>query len=428
MYRSAINDLLKWKDSPRRKPLILEGARQVGKTWLLQKFGAEHYRNLLYINFEVDKDAREIFDGSFEPERILSRLSIHAETEIIPGETLIVLDEVQEAPRALTALKYFCEDAPEHHIVVAGSLLGISLHQDISFPVGKVNYLRIHPLTFEEFLIAKGNRKLAEALMTRGFDLIRPFHDSLNEMLRTYLVVGGMPEAVKVFLENKSMLGVREVQRDILRDYERDFSKHSSKFDAPKIQEIFDIMPAVLAKENKKFMFGMIKQSARAREYESALLWLTDAGIATRVPRVNKLALPMAAYADNSAFKLFCVDVGLLGCKANLRPEAIYDERELQEFKGALAEQFVFQELFASEQPTYYYSSDDSRVEVDFLADTEQGLKVLEVKSGKNLSSASLNRIMEQYPDLNAIKLSMLPYEEHGKLVNLPLYAAGTIR
>ena len=425
MYRSAIEDLKKWKENKKRKPLIIEGARQVGKTWLLKKFGEEFFENYVYVDLEEDGLAREIFDGSFEPERIVSRLAIHKGVEIVPGKTLIIVDEAQENPRALTALKYFYENSPEYHIIVAGSLLGITLHQDFSFPVGKVETLRINPLTFKEFLIALGKKKLAESLEKKEFELLAPFHESLIELLKVYMVVGGMPEVVETYLEDKTLLNVREVQKRILYDYERDFSKHANKFDVPRITEIFNIVPTVLAKENKKFMFGMIKQSARAREYESALLWLTDAGIATRVNRVKKIAVPLSAYLDLGAFKLFLVDVGLLGCKAGLRPETIYDEKNFAEFKGALAEQFVFQELHSRGRDVFYYSGDDSSLEIDFLIDTEEGLRPIEVKSGKNLASASLKKILEANKDLVAVKFSGLPYMENERIVNMPLYMAG---
>lgn len=425
MYRTAFEDLKKWKASEKRKPLVLDGARQVGKTWLLEKFGEAEYANVAYVNLEKDERASEIFDGSFEPERIVARLALHLNMEILPGETLIVIDEAQQNPRSLMALKYFQEEVPEHHIVVAGSLLGIAIHQGASFPVGKVNHLYIHPLTFREFLIAVGREKLAESLEQRDFDLIRPLHDDLIELWKTYTIVGGMPEAVQAYLKDNSMLSAREVQVDILHDYERDFSKYADKFTTPKIMEIFNIIPSVLAKENKKFMFGMIKASARAREYGAALLWLNRAGVAMRVNRVSKVAQPLSAYLDQGAFKLFCVDVGLLGCKAGLYPEVIYNETEFEEFKGALAEQFVFQELYARGVMPYYYSADDSQAEIDFVVNLGAQLVPIEVKSGKNLAAPSLTNLLKAYPDMTALKFSMLPYAENKQIVNLPIYAAG---
>lgn len=427
MYRRAIEQLEKWQKDPHRKPLVVDGARQVGKTWLLKHFGASHYNKLVYVNLEEDELARQIFDGTFDSGRIISRLAIHTGVEITPGDTLIVIDEAQENARALTVMKYFCESAPEYHLAVAGSLLGISLHKGDSFPVGKVDSLTIYPLTFEEFLIAIGKKRLAEELMARNFDLLIPFHDELNELQKIYTVVGGMPEVVQAYVDDGTMLRVREIQKRIIHDYERDFSKYADKFDAPKILEIFNIIPAVLAKENKKFMFGMIKQSARAREYEAALLWLVNAGIATRVNRVKKVALPLPAYLDMGAFKLFMVDIGLLGCRADLRPETIYNEKTFKEFKGAMAEQFVFQELRARGHNLFYYSADDANTEVDFVMDSTQGLVPIEVKSGKALASASLGRLLEAQPELSAIKFSTLPYKQNAQITNMPLYAAGAL-
>lgn len=427
MYRTALEDLRAWKKSSRRKPLVLDGARQVGKTWLLQKFGAEDYANIAYVNLEKDKGASEIFDDSFDPHRIIARLALHLSMEIKPDETLIVIDEAQQNPRSLTALKYFQEEAPEYHIVVAGSLLGIAIHEGASFPVGKVNHLYIHPLTFGEFLIALGKNGLADAIVHRDFNLIAPLHDELIELWKTYLIVGGMPEAVQSYLDDRSMLSVRNVQIDILHDYERDFSKYADKFTTPKIMEIFNIIPSVLAKENKKFMFGMIKESARAREYDGALLWLNRAGVALRVNRITKVAHPLAAYLDRGTFKLFCVDVGLLSCKAGLYPETIYDEDKFEEFKGALAEQFVFQELYAKEITPYYYSADDSRAEIDFVIGKNAEIVPIEVKSGKNLAATSLTSLLKHNLGMHAIKISALPYTENEQITNLPFYATSTI-
>lgn len=427
MYRAAIEELKRWKDSSRRKPLVVDGARQVGKTWLIRKFGEDEYKNMAYVNLERDELAREIFDGSYEPERIISRLALHLRMDIVADGTLIVIDEAQQNPRALTALKYFQEEAPEYHIVVAGSLLGIAIHEGASFPVGKVNHLNLYPLSFYEFLMAVGEARLADALRGKDFELIAPFHEKLIDYYKTYCIVGGMPEVVQLYLNNRTLLHVREVQEEILHDYERDFSKYADRFTAPKIMEIFDIIPTVLAKENKKFMFGMIKASARAREYDAALLWLTRAGAATKVNRISKVAMPLSAYLDQNAFKLFCVDVGLLGCKAGVPPEAIYDEKTLEEFKGALAEQFVFQEMRAHGIVPFYFSADDSRAEVDFVVQAGTQIVPIEVKSGENLSSPSLNDLLKANSSMKAVKLSTLPFKDNGQVINLPIYAAGVI-
>lgn len=428
LYRTAIEELKRWKNGKNRKPLIIEGARQVGKTSLLKRFGEEFYDNVAYVNLEEDELAKEIFDGDFEPSRIIARLAIRTGVDIKPEKTLIVLDEVQENPRALTALKYFCEEAPEYHVVVAGSLLGLSFHNGVSYPVGKVEYVKVHPLTFVEFLMAVGKKRLAEELQLGNFELIAPFHEEMNDYLKQYMVVGGMPEVVKTFVEDGTMVNVRKIQSRINKDYQNDFSKHADRFDAPKILEIFNTMPAVLAKENKKFMFGMIKSSARAREYEAALLWLVDSEIAVRVNRINKLAVPPAAYLDMNAFKLFSVDVGLLGEKAALNPEMIYNEKAFEEFKGTLAEQFVFQELHAKNLPIYYYSADQSNAEIDFVVGIGDEILPIEVKSGGNLSSVSLTRALEENKELRAVKFSMLPYQENERMINAPLYATTIIK
>lgn len=427
MYRKAIEELRKWKSNQRRKPLVVDGARQVGKTWLIRKFGEEEYENVAYVNLEKDPQASDIFDGSFDPERIIARLSLHLSMEIIPGKTLIFIDEAQQNPRALTSLKYFEEDAPEHHVVVAGSLLGIAIHEGDSFPVGKTNHITIGPLSFEEFLIALGKSKLAQALNQRDYDLLQPFHDELIELYKTYCVIGGMPEVVQAYLDDKSMIHTRDIQIDILHDYERDFSKYADKFTTPKIIEIFNIIPSVLAKENKKFMFGMIKESARAREYDAALLWLIRAGVITRVNRVSKIAQPLSAYLDYGAFKLFYVDIGLLSCKSGLHPETIYNEEAFEEFKGALAEQFVLQELRACGMEVFYYSADNSTSEIDFVLQDKTELLPIEVKSGKNLRTPSLDKLLNSHPNMRAVKVSMLPYRKNQQITNVPIYGLSSI-
>lgn len=427
LYRKAIEDLKAWQKRPNRKPLILEGARQVGKTSLLQEFGKRCFDDMLYVNLELDERAREIFNGDFNPERIIGRLSLHTSKKIDKEKTLIVIDEAQANPKSITALKYFQEMTPEYYIVLAGSLLGLSFHNGVSFPVGKVDRIQINPLTFEEFLIANDKEQLAKALTEKDFDLIAPLHEELNELLKIYMVVGGMPEVVVSYIENKTLLGIRDIQSHILKDYGSDISKHAEKTDVLKIGEIFDIMPSVLAKENKKFMFGMIKPSARAREYESALLWLIDAGIASKVNRINKVAYPLSAYLDMHSFKLFCVDIGLLGAKADLDPSNIYDEKLFEEFKGTLAEQFVFQELKASGKKPFYYSSDQSMAKIDFVLQDDSKVIPIEVKSGDNLKSASLKDLLSKNPGMEAYKLSMKPYRKNPRIINLPLHAAMTM-
>ena len=430
MYRQAYESLKNWQNKKKRKPLVIKGARQVGKTWLVKHFGEECYGNMVYINFDRNELAKDIFAIDYDPARIITRLSVHTQQEIKPGETLIFLDEIQECPRALEAIKYFEEEAPEYHIVVAGSLLGVYMHSGASFPVGKVEFLDIYPLNFMEFLIALGEERLVQAINDGDYELIAPFHDKLVDYYKTYLVTGGMPEVVQHYISTKSLLEVRQIQANIIDAYNRDFSKHAPANEVPRIIDIFETIPSVLAKENKKFMFGAIRQSARAREYEAALLWLIDAGLVTKVTRVNKLALPLSVYSDNNIFKLFYVDVGLLGYKAGIRPEAIIDDDQfIEEFKGALAEQFVFEEFVANGVHPFYYSKDDSRAELDFIVDTESGPTPIEVKAGRALASKSLKHILGENPKIRrAVKMSLLPYKENERIVNLPIYAAGAVQ
>lgn len=429
MYREALENLKNWQKSKTRKPLIVKGARQVGKTWLVRHFGETCYENMVYINFDHDPLAKDIFALDYDISRIISRLSVHAREDISPEHTLIFLDEIQECPEALESIKYFTEDASEYHIIAAGSLLGLSLHEGFSFPVGKVDFLDIHPLNFSEFLIALGEKRLTEAMQKRDYDLISPFHDKLVEHYKTYLVTGGMPEVVQDYITNRNLLGTRKIQGNIIESYNRDFSKHAPLTEVPRIIDIFDTIPSVLAKENKKFMFGAIRQSARSREYEKALLWLIDASLIAKAVRVNKLALPLSAYGDNSIFKLFYVDVGLLGYKAGIRPEVIIENDPfMEEYKGALAEQFVFEEFVSHGIRPFYYSKDDSRAELDFVIDLKTGPTPIEVKSGKALASKSLKGILEENPKItHSFKMSLLPYKENDRIINLPIYLAGTL-
>ncbi len=428
MYREAYESLKEWQKSERRKPLVVKGARQVGKTWLVRYFGENCYNNVVYVNFDHDASAKDIFALDYDVGRIVARLAVHARQDIVPGDTLIFLDEIQECPEALEAIKYFAEDASEYHVVAAGSLLGLFLHEKASFPVGKVEFLDIYPLNFTEFLIALGEGRLADAMRMKDYGLIAPFHDKLIEYYKTYLVIGGMPEVVQNYVTTKGLLNARRVQRNIIESYERDFSKHALVTEVPRIIDIFNTVPSILAKENKKFMFGAIRPSARSREYERALLWLLDAGLVTKVTRVNKLALPLSAYSDNDVFKLFYVDVGLLGYKAGLRPEVIMeDDVFMEEYKGALSEQFVLQELVSHGVVPYYYSKDDSRAELDFVVDLkDSGPTPIEVKSGKALASKSLKRILDDNPKIKrAFKMSRLAYAENERIVNLPIYMTG---
>ena len=424
MKRTAIEELKKWQQSKRRKPLVLRGARQVGKTWLLKNFGAENYESVAYFNLENNKALAGIFDLDYNTDRIIKGLENFSGQKISPKTTLVILDEIQEVPRALESLKYFCEDAPEYHVAVAGSLLGVALHQDTSFPVGKVNFIDILPMSFCEFLMAMGKTNFAELLVSGKPEDIFPFHEVIFDLYRQYVLVGGMPEVVKVYTEGGNFADAREVQREILNSYEQDFSKHAPVNVVPKIREVFDILPNQLAKENKKFIFSLIREGARAKDYEAALLWLEDAGIARRVKRINAAKKPISTYADMDIFKVFMLDTGLLGAKAELDFNSVLAPDNLfAEFKGALSEQAVFSMLRAEGMTPFYFANDDSRGEIDFIIEHGGRILPIEVKSGKNLQSKSLNSFLEKHTEIGAaIKFSILPYNKGEKIVNMPLY------
>ncbi|MBQ9017990.1 ATP-binding protein [Candidatus Saccharibacteria bacterium] len=430
MYRNKIQELRAWKNKAGRKPLVLRGARQVGKTWLLQEFGRTEYAHCAYINLDNNPDMLSTFALDYDVERIVNNLEVVSGQKITKNDTLIILDEIQEIPRALASLKYFCENAPDYHVAVAGSLLGIALHEGASFPVGKVDMIDIYPMTFAEFLRAVGKDSYADLLESGNPEQIGAFHDTLNDLLKTYFITGGMPAVIKNYLDEGNLLTVRDVQSAILNAYDQDFSKHAPITIAPRIREIFDILPRELAKENRKFIFNMIRTGARAKDYDAALLWLEDTGITTRVTRANTAKIPLSVYADRNIFKLFMLDVGLLGAKARLPIQSILGGNDLfGEFKGALAEQFVFQELRAAKYDPYYYATDDSRAEIDFMVQTAQGeILPIEVKSGTNTSSASLNSFLRKNPAISrAVKLSLLPYKVNEHIDNFPLYLAPRI-
>lgn len=427
MYRDAMEKLKEWKESKDRKPLVLRGARQVGKTWLLTEFG-KTYQNVAYINMDRNTAMNSLFDMDMDIPRIIRGLETYLEIDIVPGETLIIFDEIQENPNALASLKYFYENAPEYHVAVAGSLLGVALHRDTSFPVGKVDFLEILPMNFYEFLVALGKSSLAQLVRTGSFDEIAPFHENLNDLLRQYLVVGGMPEAVKKYSEGGTMLEVRTIQSAILTAYENDISKHSPANTVNKIREILNILPSQLAKENKKFIFKMLREGARAKDYEEALIWLVDAGIVYRVPKVETLRTPLKFYENHDAFKLYMLDMGLLSAMIGLRPAVIIENEDvMMEYKGALMEQTVYQEMRASGISAYYYRNESSRVELDFVLDADFGVLPVEVKSGASLEAKSFATTMKKIDIEKGIKISMLPAVDNADILNLPIYLAGRI-
>lgn len=429
MYRMAMENLLAWKQSRRRKPLIIEGARQVGKTWLMKEFGRQAYADTVYINFDSNARMAELFASDLDTKRLVLGLELYAGRKIDPENTLLIFDEVQEVPRALAALKYFCEDAPQYHIVCAGSLLGIALHRGTSFPVGKVDFLKLYPLSFQEFLMAIGKQQFSELLDQQDFSMITSFRETYADALKQYYFVGGMPEAVESFAENQDFNEVRQIQKRILAAYEQDFSKHAPNEVVPRLRMLWNSIPAQLAKENKKFIYGLVREGARAKDYETALLWLSDCGLVHRVSRVNAPGIPLRAYEDMKAFKLFVLDVGLLGCMTGLHQRTLLDGNALfVEFKGALTEQYVCQQLKTlADLELCYYTNDRGSCEVDFVVDTGGRVMPLEVKAETNLRAKSLKTYREKFSPELAIRTSMADYRKEDGLVNLPLYAIGQI-
>ncbi len=429
MYRMAMENLLAWKQSRRRKPLIIEGARQVGKTWLMKEFGRQAYGDTVYINFDSNARMAELFASDLDTKRLVLGLELYAGRKIDPENALLIFDEVQEVPRALAALKYFCEDAPQYHIVCAGSLLGIALHRGTSFPVGKVDFLKLYPLSFQEFLMAIGKKQFSELLDQQDFSMITSFRETYADALKQYYFVGGMPEAVESFAENQDFNEVRQIQKRILAAYEQDFSKHAPNEVVPRLRMLWNSIPAQLAKENKKFIYGLVREGARAKDYETALLWLSDCGLVHRVSRVNAPGIPLRAYEDMKAFKLFVLDVGLLGCMTGLHQRTLLDGNALfVEFKGALTEQYVCQQLKTlADLELCYYTNDRGSCEVNFVVDTGGRVMPLEVKAETNLRAKSLKTYREKFSPELAIRTSMADYRKEDGLVNLPLYAIGQI-
>ena len=428
MERIKMEELVRWKEKPGRKPLILKGARQVGKTWLMKEFGERYFDQTAYVNLDRNSRMRRVFDGDFDVEAILMALNIETGVAIQPERTLIILDEIQEAPRAISALKYFCEDAPEYAIVAAGSLLGVAIHEGASFPVGKVDTMDIHPLNYREFLIAMGERPLADLLMQRKYTLMEAFAEKYIRLLKLYLYTGGMPEVVDAYAQRRDIVEVRSIQRTILELYEDDFGKHAPKEDLPRIRMVWNAVPLQLAKENKKFFFGQVKVGARAKDFEKAIQWLTDCGLLTKVYRVEKPAMPLKSYIDFTAFKIYMLDVGLLGALSDLDARAILEESEIfVEFKGALAEQYVLQQLISDTQYTPYYYSVSSHNEIDFVLQREGQVVPLEVKAAENLRSKSLRAYCDKFKPVLAVRTSLSGYREQEWMTNLPLYAVMTL-
>lgn len=426
MYREAIKKLIEWKDSTKRKPLIVNGARQVGKTWLLKEFGKQYYEKVAYVNMDNNARMKELFTD-FNIEKLIQGLKIESGVNIEPNNTLIILDEVQEVPNAISSLKYFNENANEYHIIVAGSLLGIVLHEGVSFPVGKVDFLNMYPLSFKEYLIAIGKEKFAKIIENKNEEMLKVFSEEIKRYLREYYYVGGMPEVVNDFSINKDYNSVREIQNTILKDYENDFSKHIAVKEIQKVIEIWNNFNTQLAKENKKFVFGAIKPSARASEYENAINWLISSGLLYKVNRVNDCKIPLKGYVDYSAFKLYFLDVGLLSAKNNLDAKTLIEGNNIfTEYKGSLTEQYVLQEIKANYNiDLFYWTSSSYQAEVDFLIQYKNFVIPIEVKSELNLQAKSLKSFIEKFDNEINVRTSMADYKKDGKITNIPLYAIG---
>ena len=424
MYRFMYENLVEWKNSPHRKPLILEGARQVGKTWLIDEFGSKEFKYYIKINCENNPEVSDLF-SDYDIKRILRVISALAKKPVKPGETLIFLDEVQELPKALGSLKYFSENAPEYHIVVAGSLLGIKYHQGESFPVGKVDVLKLYPLDFNEFLLAMGENQKEEILSGCNWEDIKSLKSSFIELLRQYYFTGGMPSCINEYVKTQDVLRVREIQKAILHDYNDDIAKHAPKNEIAKIRIIWNAIPAQLAKENKKFVFGAIRKGARAAEYENAIQWLCDAGLIHKVMRLSKIAMPLKFYEDYSAFKLFMNDSGLFGALTETPiKDILLGNHIFEEYKGAFTEQFVEQQIKSCDNYTlYYYTNDNSTSEIDFVTQKNDEALPIEVKAEENLRSRSLKAVLDKDNTLRGLRISMSDYREETRFDNLPLYA-----
>src|SRR5690554_3580076 len=423
MERTAIQQLIEWKKRKNRKPLVVRGARQVGKTWLLKEFANLYYKKSVYINFENNKLAKRLFEQDFDIQRILKSISL-MEDVAIDEQTLLIFDEIQEAPRGITSLKYFQEDAPQYQIIAAGSLLGISTHQKDSFPVGKVDFMDLYPLSFHEYLLATGNKRFVDLLQSKDWETIALFKERLITSLKEYLFIGGMPEVVDTFAQSGDFNEARRLQLQILDAYDRDFSKHAPTSEVPRIRMVWKSLHGQLAKENKKFIYGVIKEGARAREFGLAIEWLLDAGLIYKIYRIKKGEIPLSGFVDFAAFKLYLLDTGLFCAMGNLPAKTLVDGNQLfLQFKGAVVEQYVLQQLIAGKLQPYYWSSENSRGELDFIVQYEDTLVPIEVKAEENLQSKSLRAFIQRNPALHGIRFSMSDFREQEWMTNFPLYA-----
>jgi hypothetical protein len=430
LYRNASEQLYKWKQKKNKKPLIIRGARQVGKTWLMKTFGQTAYQKTVYINFDNNRAMLDLFNADMKIERIVTGLELYAGHKINPADTLLIFDEIQEVPKALTALKYFHENAPDYQIICAGSLLGVALHQGTSFPVGKVEFLDLYPLSFTEFMRALDKEPFVELIDAGDFEMATTFKQEYVDLLKYYYYVGGMPEVVENFAVKRDFNEARDIQQSILAAYEQDFSKHAPHEIVPRIRMLWNSIPSQLTKENRKFIYGLVKEGSRAKDYEMAMLWLTDCGLVHRVSRVTTPSLPLKAYEDLKAFKLFLLDVGLLSCMVRLDQTVLLHGNDLfKEFKGALTEQYVLQQLKTiDELETYYWSNDRGSAEIDFLIDSGKEILPIEVKAETNLKAKSLKTYHEKFQPRLSIRTAMTDYKMEDWLLNLPLWSVGTLK
>lgn len=424
MERSIYSSLKKWKESPTRKPLILQGARQVGKTYILKEFGAREYSEVVYINCDDNNDMQNMF-VDYDVDRIIRSLSAISGISIKPSTTLLILDEIQEVERGLASLKYFCEKAPEYHVAVAGSLLGITLHEGTSFPVGKVDMLYMYPMDFEEFLLAMGKEQLVELLRNNSWAALTPLRGMLTELLRQYYFVGGMPEAVKTYVERGDIWEVRSIHSKIIDAYRNDMSKHAPKQQVQRINMVWNSIPSQLARDNKKFIYGALRKGARANDFEIAIQWLVDSGLVHKVHRISKPVVPLKFYEDMASFKLFLLDCGLLGALSETPPEQILiGDNVFEEYKGAFTENYVLQQLKSLPRTfVYYYSNDNSTLEIDFVVQHEAHVIPIEVKAEENLRAKSLRQFVTDNSGLHGVRFSMSDYREQDWLTNVPLWA-----
>lgn len=424
MERSIYSSLKKWKESPTRKPLILQGARQVGKTYILKEFGAREYSEVVYINCDDNNDMQNMF-VDYDVDRIIRSMSAISGISIKPSTTLLILDEIQEVERGLASLKYFCEKAPEYHVAVAGSLLGITLHEGTSFPVGKVDMLYMYPMDFEEFLLAMGKEQLVELLRNNSWAALTPLRGMLTELLRQYYFVGGMPEAVKTYVERGDIWEVRSIHSKIIDAYRNDMSKHVPKQQVQRINMVWNSIPSQLARDNKKFIYGALRKGARANDFEIAIQWLVDSGLVHKVHRISKPVVPLKFYEDLASFKLFLLDCGLLGALSETPPEQILiGDNVFEEYKGAFTENYVLQQLKSLPHTfVYYYSNDNSTLEIDFVVQHDAHIIPIEVKAEENLRAKSLRQFVTDNTGLHGVRFSMSDYREQDWLTNVPLWA-----